>query len=83
MGTNITPEDIHIDFIKADDSAGENWADVNLEAFAVACRAAGMDIKVSTDADDYDVARDCGDLIYDGAIYRVYVRCGNVFAEYV
>ncbi len=79
----MTPEDIHIDYIDADASAGENWADVNLEAFAATCRAAGMDIKVSTDADDYDETRDCGDLIYSGAIYRVYVDRGNVFAEYV
>jgi len=26
MGTNMTPEDIHIDYIEADASAGENWA---------------------------------------------------------
>lgn len=81
MGTNMTPENIIIDFIKADDSAGENWADVNLSAFVAACRAAGMDVTESLDADDYDERQDCGDVIHEGKTYRVYAKGDIVRAE--
>jgi histidinol phosphatase-like PHP family hydrolase len=83
MGTNYTPEDFRITYTEADASVGENWADVNLEAFAAKCRAHGVDVTISTDADDYDETRDCGDLIHEGAIYRVYVEAYSVYATYV
>ena len=69
----MTPENIIIDFIKADASAGENWADVNLSAFVAACRAADMDVTESLDADYSAETHICGDVLYGGKTYCVSV----------
>ncbi len=82
MGTNMTPEQIRIDCIEVSVYDGLNWADVNLSAFAAECRDNGMDVTISTDADDYDETCDCGDVIHEGRTYRVSVnqRYGEVEA---
>lgn len=73
MGTNNetnTPEadTIEIPFIKVDALSGENWADINLEAFTAAAAELGLELTESLDADDFDESADCGDVI-DGRLY--------------